>query len=560
MGYLSWVVPIPVIVPLFAAGLALALWKHGRLQGVISLVALSVSLVASVTLLVAADDGPLVLDVGGWATPVGIGLVADRLSTLMLSVSFAVTLCVLVYSLAQGLEDDDAETPVAIFHPTYLVLTAGVADAFLSGDLFNLFVGFEILLAASYVLITLGGTGERVRAGTIYVVVSLLSSLLFLTAIAMTYAATGTVNLAQLALRLGDLDPGVQLTLQVMLLLAFGIKAAIFPLSAWLPDSYPTAPAPVTAVFAGLLTKVGVYAIIRTQTLLFPDGRLDEVLMIAALATMLVGILGAVAQNDIKRLVSFTLVSHIGFMLFGIALSSEAGLGAAIFYVAHHITVQTALFLVVGLVERHGGTTSLDGLGALAKGAPLLAILFFVPAMNLAGIPPFSGFLGKVGLFEAGIADGGPLAYVLVAGGAVTSLLTLYALVKAWNKAFWQPAKTAEGDAAPTSGADAAPAGPTQDGTTQDGTTTAATAVLTRTPQRLPAAMVVSTTVLVSFGIGLAVVAGPLFGYTDRAAELLRDRTQYIVSVLPDGERGEGQSAEIAGTDGDSAVTEVEEP
>ncbi len=541
MQSLSWVVPLPVIVPLFAAGLALALWRHGRAQGVISMIALSISLAASVTLLVAADDGPLVLDVGGWATPVGIGLVADRLSTLMLTVSFAVTLCVLVYSLAQGLEDDDAESPVAIFHPTYLVLTAGVADAFLSGDLFNLFVGFEVLLAASYVLITLGGSGERVRAGTIYVVVSLLSSILFLTAIALVYAATGTVNLAQLSQRLAELDPGVQLTLQVLLLVAFGIKAAIFPLSAWLPDSYPTAPAPVTAVFAGLLTKVGVYAIIRTQTLLFPDGRLDDALMVAALATMLVGILGAVAQNDIKRLVSFTLVSHIGFMLFGIALSSEAGLGAAIFYVAHHITVQTALFLVVGLVERRGGTTSLDGLGGLAKAAPLLAVLFFVPAMNLAGIPPFSGFLGKVGLFEAGIADGGALAYVLVAGGAVTSLLTLYALVKAWNKAFWQPVKV-PGEPGGTAEA-AAEAGSSR-------TVSAPPAVEPAAPVRLPRAMIGATAVLVSFGLGLAVVAGPLFGYTDRAAELLRDRSQYVLAVLPDGSRGDGESAEVAETEG----------
>ena len=175
--------------------------------------------------------------------------------------------------------------------------------------------------------------------------------------------------------------------LQVLLLLAFAIKAAIFPLSAWLPDSYPTAPAPVTAVFAGLLTKVGVYAIIRTQTLLFPDGRLDDVLMWLALATMVVGILGAVAQDDIKRLLSFTLVSHIGYMVFGIALSSEAGWSASIYYVAHHITVQTALFLVVGLVERVGGSTSLTRLGGLAQVAPVLAILFFVPAMNLARHP-----------------------------------------------------------------------------------------------------------------------------------------------------------------------------
>ena len=185
-----------------------------------------------------------------------------------------------------------------------------------------------------------------------------------------------------------------------MLLLAFGIKAAVFPLSAWLPDTYPTAPAPVTAVFAGLLTKVGVYAIIRTQTLLFPGRRARRRPDVAALATMVVGILGAVAQADIKRILSFTLVSHIGYMVFGIALATTAGLAGAIYYVVHHITVQTTLFLVVGLVERQGGSTSLTGSAGWPRSAPLLAVLFFVPAMNLAGIPPLSGFLGKLGLLR----------------------------------------------------------------------------------------------------------------------------------------------------------------
>lgn len=510
LASLTWAIPLPVILPLFGAGLALALWRSARAQAVISVTALTLAFGTSILLLIGSADGPLVVDVGGWAAPVGIDLVADRLSTLLLTVSFGVTLAVLVYSIAQGVADGDRETPVAIFHPTYLILTAGVADAFLSGDLFNVFVGFEVLLAASYVLITLGGTRERIRSGTIYVVVSLVSSLLFLTAIAVAYAATGTLNLAQLALRLPEIDPGVQLLLHVLLLLAFSIKAAIFPLSAWLPDSYPTAPAPVTAVFAGLLTKVGVYAIIRTQTLLFPDGRLDDALLVLALATMLVGILGAVAQDDIKRLVSFTLVSHIGFMIFGIALSSEVGLGAAIFYVVHHITVQTALFLVVGLVERRGGSTSLDRLGGLAKVAPLLAILFFVPAMNLAGIPPLSGFLGKVGLLKAGVEAGTPLAWVLVGGSVVTSLLTLYALVKAWNKAFWQPVP------------DHLPA-----------------------DVRLPGAMVGATAALVSVGVAIAVFAGPLYAFTERAAAMLRDPSVYVTAVLPDGERGAGKSADV---------------
>ncbi len=510
MTDLTWLVPLPVVLPLFGAGLALALYRNARIQRVISVVVLSLVLVVSAVLLVQADAGPLVVDVGNWAAPVGIDLVVDRLSALMLTVSSAVTLCVLLYSLAQGEADGDEAAPVSIYHPTYLVLTAGVANAFLSGDLFNIYVGFEILLAASFVLLTMGGTGERIRAGSIYVVVALLSSVLFLVALALTYAATGTVNLAQLAERLPEIDPGIRLLLQVLLLLAFGIKAAIFPLSAWLPDSYPTAPAPVTAVFAGLLTKVGVYAIIRVQTLLFPEGRLDDVLMWAALATMLVGILGAVAQDDIKRLLSFTLVSHIGFMIFGIALGSQAGSTAAIYYVAHHITVQTALFLVVGLIERRGGTTSLDMLGGLAKLAPVLAVLFFVPAMNLAGIPPLSGFLGKVGLMQAGVADGSVLAITLVIGGALTSLLTLYALVKAWNKAFWQT-----------------PPAPLPD-------------------RRLPVGMIGPAAALVVLGLGLTVAAGPLYEYTQRTATDLAERTPYIEAVLPDGRRGDGESADVA--------------
>ena len=509
MSDLTWLVPLPVVLPLTGAGLALALWRHARAQRVISLVALSLTLVASFGLLVQSDSAPLIVDVGGWSAPVGIDLVADRLSSLMLAISSVVTLVVLIYSLAQGVADGDEETPVAIYHPSYLVLCAGIAIAFLSGDLFNLYVGFEVLLAASYVLITLTGTAERIRSGTIYIVVALLSSVIFLLAIGLTYAATGTVNMAQLALRLPEIDPGVSFALQLLLLLAFGIKAAIFPLSAWLPDSYPTAPAPVTAVFAGLLTKVGVYAIIRVQTLMFPGGRADDLLMWAALATMLVGILGAVAQNDIKRLLSFTLVSHIGFMIFGISLSSEAGMAAAIFYVVHHITVQTTLFLVAGLIERRGGSTSLDQLGGLAKIAPLLAVLFFVPAMSLAGVPPFSGFLGKIGLLQAGVAAGTPMTYVLVGGGVVTSLLTMYALIKAWNKAFWQTAPANVPD------------------------------------RHLPRGMVGSAAALALVGVGLTVVAGPLYAYTERAAHDLRDRTGYIEAVLPAGGRGSGVSQNV---------------
>ncbi|WP_435298764.1 Na+/H+ antiporter subunit D [Timonella sp. A28] len=508
----TWLVPLPVVIPLCAAGLALAMYRHDKIQQIITVTALALMVVFSGVMMWAADQGPIVVNVGEWAAPVGINLVGDRLSALMLTVSSTVLLCVLLYSLGQGITDS-AKAPVSIYHPTYLVLAAGVSNAFLAGDLFNLYVGFEILLAASYVLLTLGGTFERIRAGAIYVVVALLSSLIFLIAIASIYAATGTVNLAQLGVRLSEIDPQVALVLQALLLVAFGIKAAIFPLSSWLPDSYPTAPAPVTAVFAGLLTKVGVYAIIRTQTLLFPQGQLNDVLMWLALATMLIGIMGAVAQNDIKRLLSFTLVSHIGYMLFGIALGSRIGLGAAVFYVAHHITVQTTLFLIVGLIERRGGTTSLSKLGGLAKTAPFLAVLFFIPAMNLAGIPPFSGFLGKVGLLEAGVDAGTSLAYVLVIGGVVASLLTLYAIVKAWNKAFWQPAPKPLPNAS------------------------------------LPVALAGPATVMVVLSVLITVVAGPMYAYANRAATTMMDNSRYIDAVLGDEGRGEGNSTPVQGPD-----------
>jgi multicomponent Na+:H+ antiporter subunit D len=343
------------------------------------------------------------------------------------------------------------------------------------------------------------------------VVVAILSSLIFLVAIGLAYSATGTLNLAQLSVRLPEISDGVRLLLQLLLLIAFAIKAAVFPMSAWLPDSYPTAPAPVTAVFAGLLTKVGIYAMVRTQTLLFADGRVDEVLMVAALLTMLVGILGAIAQNDIKRLLSFTLVSHIGYMVFGISLSSQAGLEAAIFYVVHHITVQTSLFLVAGLIERRGGTTSLIRLGGLAKVTPLLAVLFFLPAMSLAGIPPFSGFLGKLGLLRAGVSDGTPLALILVVGGVAVSFLTLYVVVKAWNQAFWQEVPE---DLPSTS---------------------------------LPRGMLGPTAALVALGLALTVLAGPLFAYAGRAASDLRRQTPYIESVEDRGGRSQTTPIEASG-------------
>lgn len=533
--------PLAVALPLLGAALAFMLIRRPRAQRRASIATLALTLGLEVVVLAFVwTGGPMAVRLGGWAPPFGIVMVADQFSSLLLVISSAVSLAVLVYAAGQGAADGEESGPVSVFHPTYLILVAGVSNAFLAGDLFNLYVGFEILLTASYVLMTLGGTGSRIRAGITYVVVSVVSSLLFLIAIAMIYGATGTVTLADLAVKLGALDPGTQHLLHAMLLVAFGIKAAVFPLSFWLPDSYPTAPAPVTAVFAGLLTKVGVYAIIRTQTLLFPAGNSNAdhfgaVLLWVALLTMLVGILGALAQTDIKRMLSFTLVSHIGYMIFGVALSSVAGLAATIFYVIHHITIQTSLFMVTGLVERRGGTSAIARLGGLAKLSPVLAVLYFIPAMNLSGIPPFSGFLGKLGLLQAGVADGSPLAYTLVVGGVVASLLTLLVMARVWNRVFWRSPADAE-DPDPVLLATAPDASGAESmralrSSKHVDATEGRFAGENEIPI-LPRMMVYSTMGLVALGVALSVFAGPLFELSQQAADGMLARTPYIEAVL----------------------------
>ena len=503
-------VPLPVVLPLLAAALNVLLVRSQQLQRVVSVLTLTGVLATAVALVREADrSGAAVVQLGGWAAPAGISLVADRLSTLLLAVSAGVLLAVLLYAIGQGITDGRSSS-LAVFHPCYLVLSAGIAMAFLTGDLFNLFVAFEVMLVASYVLITLEGNGPQVRAGMTYVVTSLVASVLFVTAIGLVYAATGTVNMADLAVRLEDVPAGVRVALGLTLLVVFGIKAAIFPLFSWLPDSYPTAPSPVTAVFAGLLTKVGVYAILRTQTLMFPGSQvIERVLLVLAVLTMVVGILGAIVQDDLKRLLSFTIVSHIGYMLLGLGLASTAGLAGAVLYTVHHIVVQTTLFLVAGLVERREGTGSLRRSGGLQQVAPVLAVLYLLPALSLAGIPPLSGFVAKLGLLQAGLADGGVLAVTAVVAAVVTSLLTLYAVGMLWSEVFWGPVADVVPDADRTDN------------------------VVVGTA-RTPRLMLGAAAVAVAAGLAITVVAGPLYALSERAAQDLVSRDGYVDAVLGD--------------------------
>lgn len=521
---LPYLVPMPILLPAITAALVLFFTRFKRVQRGLTMLSYVLLIVLCFTLLYLVDQfGIQTVQIGGWDAPIGITLVADRLSTLMLSVSSLVLFSVMWFAMGQAQRDGTEEEPVAIFLPSYLLLSMGVNIAFLAGDLFNLYVGFEVFLVASYVLLTLGASAKRVSAGISYVMVSMVSSMVFLFALGMIYASVGTVNMAQIGERMEQVPSGTRSAIFAVLLIAFGIKAAVFPLYSWLPDSYPTAAALITAVFAGLLTKVGVYSIIRARTVMFTDGSLDTMLMWAALLTMLVGILGAMAQNDIKRLLSFTLVSHIGYMIMGIAIGTPQGLSGAIFYAVHHILVQTALFLVVGLIERQAGSTSLRSLGSLASGSTLLAVLYIVPALNLGGIPPFSGFLGKIILIEAAADSGTGLDWLLVGGAVVTSLLTLYTMMSVWSKAFWRDRKDAP------------------EGTKVEIRPTPLTEVTVHVELEerkdvgsMPFGMVAPTALLVAASLAVTVLAGPISTITTRSAEAAQDVSRYRVAVLGD--------------------------
>ncbi len=485
--------PLPIVLPLLGAATSILVGRWRWAQRAVAISVLTVVFGVAVAILIEVDrNGPVATQAGGWEAPLGITLVADRMSALLLTVASAMLLVVLVYAIGQP----GAERNHVGFQSVYLVLAAGVASAFLTGDLFNLFVSIEMMLTASYVLITLGGRLDQVRSGMTYVVISLLASVLFLAALAYTYSATGTVNLVELSERVPHLPAGTRAALASLLLVVFGIKAALVPLHFWLPDSYPTAPSPVTAIFAGLLTKVGVYAIIRTQTLVFPGVLPTGMLFAVAGATMVVGVLGAIAQDDVKRILSFNIVGQIGYMIIGLGLFDVAGLAAVIVSLVHHIVVKTALFLTEGLVEHHAGTSRINQLGGLIRTAPAIAVCFGVAALALAGIPPLSGFVSKFALFEATTAQG---AWWILAVAVIVSLLTLFSMAKIWTGVFW-------------AGSTDSPDGPA------DG-------------QPAPLLMLVPTGLLVAATVVIGLLGGPLVELATRAAADLIEPTGYLRAV-----------------------------
>ncbi|PMR70012.1 Na+/H+ antiporter subunit D [Halomonas heilongjiangensis] len=428
-------VALPVLLPLLSGAISLLFWRSRPMQrftavaGNLALLVVALWLMASVS-----AEGYVTIQMGGWEAPYGITLVADMLSAVMVVLTAMIGLALAVYSLASTGPDHEKFG----YYPLMHLLLAGVAGAFLTGDIFNLYVWFEVMLVASFALLILGGEKAQMEGAIKYVTLNLLASVIFLTAIGLLYGMVGTLNMADIALRLAEAEHrGMVEVLAVMFMVAFGIKAAAFPLFFWLPASYHTPPVAVSALFAGLLTKVGVYSLFRVFTLMF-DETMDytqDLLIWGAALTMVTGVLGAAAQYEFRRILSFHIVSQIGYMILGLALFTPLAIAGGIFAVMHNIVVKTNLFLISGVTRRLQGTYQLKKMGGLYRERPWLAVAFFISAFSLAGVPPLSGFFAKFVIVRAGIEAE---AYVVTAIALAVGLMTLYSMVKIWHEVFWK--------------------------------------------------------------------------------------------------------------------------
>jgi multicomponent Na+:H+ antiporter subunit D len=484
---------LPILLPLTTAIALQLMPQHPRRLRLVAFAGALGILTAALVLLVRVEaTGIQVLNVASWPAPFGITLVADLFSALLVLMVGIIGVAITGASFA-GV---DPRREALGYHPLILVLLMGVSGAFLTGDIFNLYVWYEVMLIASFVLMSLHRTRAQLHAAFTYVGLNLLASAFLLTAIGLLYGQAGTLNLADLARSWPDRrTPALDAALSMLFLTAFGIKAGLFPLFFWLPASYHTPPAAVSALLAGLLTKVGVYSMIRVFTLLFPDpgAGVYTLILVLSAVTMVVGLMGAIGQRDFRRVLSFNLVGHIGFITVGLALWTPAGMASSILYLLHHMLVITSLFLVSGLFLRQRRTTDLRALGGLFQTQPIVAALALVPLFSLAGVPPLSGFIAKLAVVGAVLdAD----HYWLAAVALVVSLLTVVSMARLWDESFWKPA----------------PGGPSQ--------------------ARLGAAILTPIALLVGLTLALTAVAGPVYGMSMRAAEQVLDPRGYIRAVL----------------------------
>jgi multicomponent Na+:H+ antiporter subunit D len=498
---MNHLVILPLLIPFLAAVAAFLVRRRPLFQRTLGLAGPGGVLLAALVLIVAVwRRGVHVLHIGDWPAPFGITLVADLFSALMVVLAGVIGFLVTLYSLISV----DVRRASFGYYPLLLILLMGVCGAFLTGDLFNLYVWFEVLLMASFALLTLGGERGQIEGGFKYVTLNLIASTLFLTALGLVYGMTGTLNMAALARSLPAAPyPGLLLTVSMLFLVGFGIKAAVFPLFFWLPASYHTPPVAVSAVFVGLLTKVGVYALVRLFTLLFVQDVpfTHTLILVMAGLTMVSGALGAVAQTDIRRILSFLVISHVGFALMGLGFFTLRGVAGTVLYIVEDMLVLPALFMGSGLAHRLGGSFELSQLGGLYRMRPLVAVLFFVPALSIAGIPPLSGFIAKLALLQAGLERG---QFVIIGTALAMSLLTLVSVTKIWSEAFWK-------------------AMPPQAGSVP---------LHEVRPQRIPVSMIVPVVVLTLLLVLVGVGAGAVYEIAAHAADQLLNPAEYINRVL----------------------------
>lgn len=444
----------------------------------------------------AFDGPPLVLLMGGWAPQLGVVLIVDGLAAIMLCLSTVVAMACILFSYAEI--PVWSEQPLRL--PLMQLLVAGINLSFITGDLFNLFVAFEIMLVASYALLTLEANDHHIKEAFPYLAVNIFGSALFLVAAGLAYSVFGTLNLADISHRASQMpgDFGVMLV-AVILVVVFGIKAGVFPLYYWLPNSYPILPFSLGAFYSGMLTKVGIYVLLRTLCTVFPHNLTPIYLALAWLAglTMVLAVLGAVSRNFIRGVLSFHIVSQIGYMILAIGFFTPLAISACIFYVIHHIIVKSSLFLIGGTAMFYNRTDNLARMGGLMNASPLLAACFLLQAFSLAGVPPLSGFWGKYIIVLVGLEEH---RYWLVGAALLASILTLVSMMKIWIGAFWERLP--------------------EDGTAEPEAPRAA---------RMMKGIVCVMTLL-SLGIGFG--AEFIFGIAEKAAVSLMNPNEYVQAVL----------------------------
>lgn len=446
----------------------------------------------------------LVVASGNWMAPLGIVLVADPLAAVLVATSCLMALGCTLYGFA--------EVPVKFEHPLRLPLfqfmVSGVNLSFLTGDLFNLFVAFEIMLIASYALMTLESDDWDVRQAFPYLAINLFGSAVFLVGVGLAYGLFGTLNLADMAARAMAMEGDPRLPLvAVVLAVVFSIKAGVFPLYFWLPNSYPILATPLAAFFGGVLTKVGVYVLIRWFGTVMPHNLHDLYGWLAILAgfTMVLGVFGAVSRNFIRGILSWHIISQIGYMVLAIGFFTKEAIAAALLYVVHNIFAKGTLFLIGGTAATlHRGTDNLERMGGLWKRAPFLGVCFLFQALALAGVPPLSGFWGKLMIFAEGVRVE---SWVLLGAALFTGLLTTYSMLKIWNGAFWAPAQE--------------------------------TLAERFDPRWRRMTVVIAGLVLVSLALGLG--AGYAVDAALTASEMAMDQAGYIRDVMEVGAKGGGR-------------------